>query len=167
MLSRGAERIPTLADRTDRKAPAVASSNAATAPVFPPGRYGRRRDPVRRRRRRVVTVVLAALVAAAGFGVAAKLYSQYVQAPYQVSDVATVKITDTAVTVSFDLTVPAGSGASCTIIGQTRTGGQVGRAEFAVPAPANSATMTHVTYTLTTSGRAFVATVPGCGPTRS
>ncbi len=104
------------------------------------------------------------MVALAGAAVAVKLYHQYVQAPYQVSEVATTRVTDTSVTVSFDVTVPAGSGASCTVQAQTRTGGQVGTAEITVSAPAGDQTTAHVTYTLATTARAFAATVPGCGP---
>jgi hypothetical protein len=113
-----------------------------------------------------VAWLLAAVVGAAGVAVAIKLYNQYVQAPYQVTDVATAAVTDTSVTVSFDLTLPSGSGASCTVIAQTRTGEQVGRAEIAVPPPPDGRNATHVTYQLTTSKRAFAAGVPGCGPPR-
>ena len=42
--------------------------------VFPPGRYGRRRDPAHLRRRRWLTFALATLVAAAGLAIAVKLY---------------------------------------------------------------------------------------------
>jgi Domain of unknown function (DUF4307) len=157
--------MTTLAHPTDERLPPVASTTStAGTPVYPPGRYGRRRDPVRLRRRRLVTIGLAVLVGLAGAAVAVKLFNQYERAPYQVSEVATTAVTDTSVTVSFDLTVPAGSGASCTAVAQTRTGAVVGSVEVPVPAPAAGQTTAHVTYTIPTTQRAFAATVPGCGP---
>ncbi len=143
----------------------ASTSQRAGAPVFPPGRYGRRRDPSRKRVRRLITWALSALVALAGVGIAYKLFNQYVQAPYQVSDVATTAVTDTSVTVSFTVSLPDGAGASCTVQAQTRTGGLVGTADVAVPQAPAGQNSTRMTYTLHTSARAFAATVPGCGPT--
>jgi multidrug efflux pump subunit AcrA (membrane-fusion protein) len=140
-------------------------SQRAGTPTFPPGRYGRRRDPTLKRRRRVITWALAGVVALAGVGIAYKLFNQYALAPYQVSDVATTAVTDTSVTVSFSVSLPNGGAATCTVRAQTRTGSLVGTAEVIVPpAPAGQAS-TRVTYTLHTSSRPFAATVPGCGPT--
>lgn len=143
----------------------ASTSQRSGAPVFPPGRYGRRRDPSRKRLRRVISWALAGLVTLAGAGIAYKLYNQYVQAPYQVSDVATTSVTDSTVTVSFTVSLPNGAGASCTVQAQTRTGGLVGTAEVSVPPAPAGQDSTRMTYTLHTSSRAFAATVPGCGPT--
>ncbi len=144
----------------------MASTRSATTPVFPPGRYGRRRDPVRRRRRRLATGLVALVVGLAGVAIAVKLYTQYNEVPYEVSDVQTTAITDTSVTVSFTLTLPAGSGASCTVIAQTHDGAQIATEEFAVTGAADGGTTVQVTHTLTTSKRAFAGSVPGCGPPR-
>jgi hypothetical protein len=144
----------------------AANGSRTSAPEFPPGRYGRRRDPVRQRRRRLIAGLLAVVVGAAGVAIAIKLYNQYVAAPYRVSSVTTTAVTDTSVTVTFEVTLPAGSGASCTVIAETRTGEQVGGAEIPVPPAPDGQNATHVTYKLTTSERAFAGTVPGCGPPR-
>jgi hypothetical protein len=137
-----------------------------TSPVFPPGRYGRRRDPARQRRRKLVTFTLAVVVGLVGVVIAFKLFNQYSQPAYQVSDLATTAVTDTSITVSFSVNLPAGSGAACTVVANTRDGARVGTAEIAVPPAAAGETSTRVTYTLPTSQRAFAGTVPGCGPPR-
>ena len=113
----------------------------------------------------MITWALTGLVALAGAGIAYKLFNQYVQAPYQVSDVATTAVTDTTVTVSFTVSLPSGAGASCTVQAQTHTGGLLGTAEVTVPPAPAGQDSTRMTYTLHTSSRAFAATVPGCGPT--
>ncbi len=137
-----------------------------SAPVFPPGRYGRRRDPVYQRRRRWVTWFMGALVIALGLAIAVKLYRQYEQAPYEVTMINIRDISDTGVTVTFDVTVPQGEGATCTIQGHTRDGRLVGRAEVdAIPVDAAQRTI-RVTYTLETTGRPVTGEVPGCGPLR-
>lgn len=132
--------------------------------VFPPGRYGRRRDPVRQRRRRWITYALAVAVVVAGVGIAVKLYRQYGQAPYQVRTISVTDLTDNAVTVTFEVRKPAGQPASCTVLGHTRDGVEVGRATVEVPAGAAGETTARVTYTLRTTGRPVTAEVPGCGP---
>jgi hypothetical protein len=113
-----------------------------------------------------VTWGLAAIVVVAGAAIAIKLFNQYDQAPYQVSNVATTAVTDTSVTVAFDVTLPAGSGASCTVVAATRNGQEVGTAEITVPPAPAGQQSTHVTYTLKTSQRAFGGQVPGCGPSQ-
>jgi hypothetical protein len=133
-------------------------------PVFPPGRYGHRRDPAAQRRRRLVTFALGALVVLAGVGIAYKLYRQYAVAPYQVINVATSNLSDSSLTVHFTVSLPAGQGARCTVAGHTRDGHEVGRAEIDVPANGPSGTSADVTYTLATSARAVTGEVPGCGP---
>ena len=139
------------------------TSTDAGAAVFPPGRYGRRRDPVRQRRRRLVTVAVAILVAAAGVGIAIKLFNQYNQPPYQVSNLIT-KVDDGSVTFSFTVTVPAGMGASCTIVANAHDGARIATAEIAVPPALEGETTTQVSYTLKTPQRAYAGIVPGCGP---
>jgi uncharacterized protein DUF4307 len=137
---------------------------APTAPVFPPGRYGRRRDPARQRRRRWITFALAALVAVAGVTIAVKLYRQYATAPYQVTVIDITDLGDTSVTVTFDVTTPPGGGATCTVQAHTRDGELVGSAQVKVAPGAADQTVTRVKYTLPTSKRPIAGEVPGCGP---
>ena len=134
------------------------------APVFPPGRYGHRRDPAAQRRRRVVGAVLAAVTALVGVGIAVKLYQQYVAAPYQVTQVTTTQLSDTSFTVRFTVSTPTGKGARCTVAGHTHDGHEVGRADVDVPPKGPSDTSVEVTYTLATTARAVIGEVPGCGP---
>jgi hypothetical protein len=135
--------------------------------MFPAGRYGRRRDPAIQRRRRWISYALATLVVIAGVGIAVKLYQQYAQAPYQVRVISVTNVTETQVTVLFEVTKPAGEPALCTVLGHTRDGEQVGIAEVAVPSGDPAETITRVTYTLATTKRPVTAEVPGCGPARS
>jgi len=129
--------------------------------TFPPGRYGRRRDP---HRRRWLAWVLAIVVAAAGLGVAVKLYSQYADAPYQVRIVRVTDLSDDRVTVTFEVRLPAGASAKCTVLAHTRDGEEVGRAEVTVPPAVPGQRTAVVTYTLATSKRPVTGEVPGCGP---
>jgi hypothetical protein len=157
--------MTTLAHPYDEGLTAAVTQPAhVSPPVFPPGRYGHRRNPVAQRRRRYVAYLLAVVVALGGLAIAVKLYRQYVGAPYQVSNIVTTDLTDTSFTVRFELTRPAGQAAICTVIGHTRDGLEVGRAEVAVPAGDPGATTAEVTYTLTTTQRAMTGEVPGCSP---
>jgi Domain of unknown function (DUF4307) len=108
--------------------------------------------------------VLAAVTLLAGVGIAVKLYQQYAAAPYQVSNITTTQLTDSSFTVRFTVGTPAGKGATCTIVGHTHDGREVGRAEVDVPPKGPSDTSIDVTYTLTTTARAVIGEVPGCGP---
>jgi hypothetical protein len=134
------------------------------APVFPAGRYGHRRDPAALRRRRLVGFALGALTVLVGGLIAVKLYQQYGAAPYQVSNLTTSNLTDTSFTVRFTVSQPAGKAARCTVVGHSRDGREVGRGEVEVPAAGPSDTSTPVTFTLTTTARAVIGEVPGCGP---
>ena len=154
--------MSTLAHPCDeRRGTAVAQT-----PTFPSGRYGRRRDPAHQRRVRWVAYGLAIAVAGLGLLIAVKLYRQYAQAPYQVNIISVTNLTDTGFTVTFDVRLPAGQPAVCTVRGHTREGEEVGRAEVSVPAGAPGETTTRVTYTLRTTKRPVTGEVPGCGPLR-
>jgi hypothetical protein len=134
------------------------------AVAFPPGRYGWRRDPTRQRRRRWVTWAVGALVAVAGLTIATKLYLQYANPAYEVSNLNVTDLTDDHVTVTFDVRVPAGEGATCTVRGHTRDGAPVGQARVDVPPGGPGQTTIRVTYTLATTARPMTGEVPGCGP---
>ena len=135
-----------------------------TTVSFPPNRYGHRRDPVYQRRRRWMSVAAGILVGLAGLAVAVKLYLQYDHPTYEVTITNVTDITDTGMTVSFDVRVPAGEGATCTVEGHTRDGQLVGHAEVDVPPVAPDQTTAHVTYALATTARPVTGEVPGCGP---
>jgi hypothetical protein len=131
-------------------------------PAFPPGRYGRRRDPAHQRRARVLGIVVAGLVVAGAVAAGVKVYRQYLRAPYQVGTVTVNGITDTGVTVTFEVRKPADAAASCTVRALAGGGAEVGRARVDVPAGT-----TRITYTLVATKRPVTAEVPGCGPAAS
>jgi len=132
--------------------------------TYPEGRYGRRRDPVYQRRRRWIVWAAGAVVMLGGLAIAFKLYQQYANPPYEVMNINTTEITDTGFTVSFDVRVPAGEGASCTLQGHTRDGVRIGWERIDVPPGSPETTVIRVTHTLTTSVRPMTGEVPGCGP---
>jgi hypothetical protein len=112
----------------------------------------------------VVGIVLAAVTVLVGAGITVKLYQQYAAAPYQVTQVATTKLSDSSFTVRFTVDTPAGKGARCTVVGHTHDGREVGRADFDVLPKGPSDTSIDVTYTLATTARAVIGEVQGCGP---
>jgi hypothetical protein len=67
-------------------------------------------------------------------------------------------VTDTSITVKFNVTKSDGAPATCTVQAIAYDNSQVGEAQVSVPA-GKSVT---VTYKLATSGRPYVAQVPSC-----
>lgn len=129
---------------------------------FPPGRYGRRRDPSRRPR--WVPVVAGLVIIAAGLAVTLKLYRQYGVPLYQVGAVSVTDVTTRSVKISFEVRVPAGEGARCTVRARDRAGAEVGRAEVTVPAAGPQARTVRGSAVLTTTDQQFYSEVLGCGP---
>ena len=122
--------------------------------MFPPGRYGRRREPIRRRW--VLPVVLAAVVAVMAL-LAVKLYTQYGTPQYSPTVLSLANVTNTSVTVEFRVQKPSAA-AVCTVNAEAKDGSVLGTSDVPVPV----GTEVTVTYTITTTGRPFIAEVPGC-----
>jgi hypothetical protein len=137
--------------------PETHATTPPAAPLFPPGRYGRRREP-RRRRRAGVALALAAVLLA-GFAVAVILYQRYGDPAYRAEVVGYTDITDSQVVLRFRVHLPPGAGAVCAVRARARDGSVVGRAEVPVPAETPE-----VTYRLATSARPFVGEVVRCRP---
>ncbi|MEU7587066.1 DUF4307 domain-containing protein [Micromonospora sp. NPDC049230] len=136
---------------------------SAGAPVFPAGRYGRRRAPGGERRR----TLLAALVLLALVGtltvISVRLYRQYGDPVYDAQVITYTDITDTQVVVDFRVTVPAGGSAVCVLRARDRAGAEVARDQITVTAqPGNR----HVTtrHRLSTTARPFIGEVLRCRP---
>ena len=123
-------------------------------PVFPPGRYGRRREPTRRRW--VIPLVLAAVVAVTAL-LALKLYTQYGTPQYSPTVLSLTNVTKTSITVKFRVQKPA-SAAVCTLDAQAHDGSVLGTANVPVPV----GTDVTVSYTITTTDRPYIAEVPSC-----
>jgi hypothetical protein len=140
----------------------VTETHATTtpgAPMFPPGRYGRRRAP--HRRRPWVVALLVAAVLAAGAALAARLYQQYGDPTYDAQVLAYTDVTDTQVVIEFRVTVPAGGDAICVLRARSREGVEVGKAEVRVSAtPGETRPVT--TYRLVTTARPVGGEVVRC-----
>ncbi|GAA0796174.1 DUF4307 domain-containing protein [Spirilliplanes yamanashiensis] len=131
----------------------------ATAPVFPPGRYGRRRAP--RTARRWLLPALVALVALAGVGVGWRMYTQFGDPVYDAEVIRYTGITDTSVTVDFRVTVPPGGSAECGLRARSYDGADVGRTRVVVTAEPGErrAVARHV---VPTTARPFIGEVVAC-----
>ena len=131
-------------------------TNTPGAPVFPPGRYGRRREP--RRARRWLLAVLVVVLLVATFALVERLYGRYGNPPYQPQVTGTGQISDTSVTVTLNVRKRDPGPAVCRIQATDRSGAEVGYAEVPV---GTGATVT-TTYTLPTKGRAYAVDALGC-----
>jgi hypothetical protein len=129
------------------------------APVFPPGRYGRRRAA--NRRRPWLVAVLAAAALALGGLVAWRLYATYGDPMYKAQVVTYTNLSDTRASITFRVHVPAGGAALCQVRARARDGAEVGHAEVRVDAAAGETRPT-VTTELATTARAMVGEVLRC-----
>lgn len=134
---------------------------AAGAPVYPPGRYGRRREPGRRRPL-MLALTVTVLLAVLGLG-AAKLYYQYGDPEYQGEMISYSDITDSRVTVDFRVTVPPGGSATCLLRARSHDGAQVGTVETTVTAEPGQRHI-RTRQEVPTSARPFIGEVLRCRP---
>jgi hypothetical protein len=128
---------------------------------YPPGRYGRRREP---RPRRTWLVALAATAAVvAGLLIAVKLFQQYGPQEYEPQVQRFYEISDDGITVEFVVRKDAAKEATCRVRARSASGEEVGLAEVDVAKGAEAL----VTYRLATSDRPVTVEVPACGPRRA
>ncbi|MET7748857.1 DUF4307 domain-containing protein [Micromonospora sp. NPDC005367] len=135
---------------------------APEAPVFPPGRYGRRREPGRRRSKAPAVLALVVLLAVLGV-ISVRLYRQYGDPNYDAQVITYTDITDKQVRLDFQVTVPSGGSAVCLLRARDRAGNEVAREEVTVTAPPGEKHVT-VQHRLSTTGRAFIGEVLRCRP---
>ncbi|MEV6924720.1 DUF4307 domain-containing protein [Dactylosporangium sp. NPDC051485] len=128
---------------------------------YPPGRYGRRREP--QPRRRWLVLALAGVVAAAGLAIAWQLYGQYGPQEYEPQVQRFYNVTGDGVTVEFVVRKEADKRATCRVRARSASGEEVGLAQVDVPTGAEPL----VTYRLATSDRPVTAEVPACGPIKT
>jgi hypothetical protein len=151
-------------DNNARRYPPVSETHATTAPgapVFPPGRYGRRRKPGRRRPL-LLALSVAALLAVLGLA-AAKLYTQYGDPEYRAQLITYTGITDSRVVVDFRVTVPPGGTATCVLRARAHNGAEVGRTEATVTAGPGERHGT-ARHEVATTARPFIGEVVRCRP---
>jgi hypothetical protein len=125
---------------------------------YPPGRYGRRREP--RPRRTWLVALVATVAAAAGLLVAVKLFQQYGPQEYEPQVQRFYAISDDGITVDFVVRKDAAKEATCRVRARSASGEEVGLAEVDVP----DGEWVVATYRLATSDRPVTVEVPGCGP---
>ncbi|GAA1507509.1 DUF4307 domain-containing protein [Dactylosporangium maewongense] len=128
---------------------------------YPPGRYGRRREP--RPRRTWLVVLLAAVAGVAGVLIAVKLFQQYGPQEYEPQVQRFYAVSDDGITVDFVVRKDASKEATCRVRARSASGEEVGLAEVDVPKGAEAP----VTYRLATSARPVTVEVPACGPRRT
>ena len=128
---------------------------------YPPGRYGRRREP--RPRRTWLVVLLAAVAGVAGVLIAVKLFQQYGPQEYEPQVQRFYAVSDNGITVDFVVRKDASKEATCRVRARSASGEEVGLAEVDVPKGAEAM----VTYRLATSARPVTVEVPACGPRRA
>lgn len=137
------------------------ATTPTSGPVFPPGRYGRRRA-VRRTSRWLVMAGVVVLVAVALL-VAWRLYRQYGDSLYEANVSRVTESTDTHVTVEFTVIVPSGGTALCTVRARAVDGRQIGLEIVDVQAEPGR-TRAVAVHRLPTEGMARAVDVYGCTP---
>jgi Domain of unknown function (DUF4307) len=122
--------------------------------MYPPGRYGRRREPRRRRGLPTAVAVAGALI---GLLLTFVLYTRYHE-PYQ-PQVVRFELGERSATVEFQVNNPDRL-LRCHLRARSRAGAVVGNADVDVPAGHS----TRVTHTFTTSDRPVSAEATVCRP---
>ncbi|NLU79393.1 DUF4307 domain-containing protein [Micromonospora sp. HNM0581] len=130
------------------------------APVFPPGRYGRRRAP--QRRRPALAALLAVVAVATLTVVSVRLYRQYGDPAYDAQVISYGDITDDQVVVDFRVNLPDGGSALCVLRARDHAGAEVAREQ--VPVSAAGQPYVIVRHRLATTARPFIGEVVRCRP---
>jgi hypothetical protein len=136
------------------------SETHTTAPVFPPGRYGRRRADGRRRLVPIVAVVVF------GLGLAGLTYAYYVkfgQTDYVADIIGWDDPSDTEMVVEFRVRVPENGAAMCMVRARDYDGFEVGRRAVTIPAPEGGGAV-EARESVPTERRGSVGDVMGCRP---
>jgi hypothetical protein len=129
-------------------------------PTFPPGRYGRRREP--RSHNRWTVLVLAVVVIGAALGISIKLFQQYGQPEYAPQVRRYFDVTESGISVEFEVRKSTDEPGTCVVRARSGNGAEVGAADVDVPAGADVI----ITYRLKTTDRPVTVEVPRCGPKR-
>ncbi|MFB6393905.1 DUF4307 domain-containing protein [Polymorphospora lycopeni] len=140
----------------------MTETRATTQPgasMFPPGRYGRRREA--RRTRPWIVGALVAVLVIGGLGLSVRLYRMWGDPTYDAKVITYTEITDRQILVDFQVTVPEGGSAVCVLRARSRDGAEVAREEVRVDAPAGEKHPV-VRHRLATSARPMIGEVMRC-----
>jgi hypothetical protein len=137
------------------------SETRATTPVFPPGRYGRRRAVGRRKS--LPMIVAAVLFGIAALGLTWAYYQKYGQTDYSPEIIGWNEPADTQMVIKFRVRVPAGEAASCVLRARDVQGYELGTRTITVPAPSGGGEVV-VTESVPTTARGAVGDVMSCRP---
>jgi hypothetical protein len=132
-------------------------TNIVAPSRYPPGRYGRRRDPAARSRLPLMLIGVAVVLAS--LGVTWTLYQKYGPQDYQGTVLGWTDATPDHIVITFRVDKPAGKPAVCQVRARNRAGIEVGYAEVRVTGPRSHET---VTYRLPTTDLAIIGEVPRC-----
>jgi hypothetical protein len=151
-----------LADPTDKKRTrgGQVSETHTTTPVFPPGRYGRRRETGRKR---VLPIAALVVVIALSLVVTYQLYQRYGQTNYQPQIIGWEEPSGTELRIKFSVRVPAGGAAKCLLRARDYEGNQVGTRTVVVRAEPGQSSI-EAQEPVTTTERASVGDVLSCQP---
>lgn len=136
------------------------SETRATAPVFPAGRYGRRRDG---KRHLTGPVIACAVVIAVCLLISVRLYRQWGEPDYNPQIVRWTGVTATQMTIDFTVRVPDGGSATCLLRARSYDGIEVGSRSVTVTARPGDTTI-EASEPVTTTARAAVGDVVRCQP---
>jgi len=128
--------------------------------MFPPGRYGRRRDG---RRHLAVPIVFGVLVLLVSFLIAVRLYRQYGDPDYDAQIIGWTDVTATQMTIKFTVRVPPGSAASCLLRARSYDGVEVGSRTVTVTATGRGTTI-EAAEIIPTTAKAAVGDIVRCSP---
>ncbi|WP_229072029.1 DUF4307 domain-containing protein [Actinoplanes sp. DH11] len=134
------------------------SETHATTPVFPPGRYGRRREGRHSRWLPILATVLSGLVI---LGLTMQLYNKFGEGDYDPQIIGWSEPSDTEMVIQFRVLVPAGENATCMLRARDYDGFEVGRQLVTVQGKPGGGSV-EVSEPVTTKSRASVGDVMGC-----
>ena len=136
----------------------MSETRATTTAVFPPGRYGHRREG---RRRPIVPLIILAVVIAASLAVTVKLYQEFGQTSYQAQIVGWDPPSDTQILIHFTVNVPDGAPAKCRLEARDYGGNVLGDRDVVVH-PLGDATSIDAKEAVATTAKASAGYVLGC-----
>lgn len=149
---------PTVNKRTRGR---QVSETRATTPVFPPGRYGRRRETGRRRP--LPLIVAGVVVGIVAIALSWAYYQKFGQTDYSPEIIGWNEPTDTQMVIKFRVRVPDGEIAACVLRARDYQGYELGTRTVNVPARSGGGEIV-VTESVPTSARGSVGDVMSCRP---